>query len=119
MLPTTFLHRSPKGRSLGETFFLFRGSLVLRGVLAGFLFWYALHFPLRVWHHAWVIALVLFVIDGTAGGIEVIWPDRLRIVVASTVVLDGLVGWARLVITLSLMKTDRPSGIWFQEWPRR
>lgn len=97
VLPTTFFHHAPNSRlhsSISETFFLFRGSLILRGVLAGFLFWYALHFPLRVWHPAWIIALILFGIDGLAGGMTMVWPDRLRTVVASTVVLDGLVGWA-------------------------
>lgn len=93
MLPThsSTHHRTPPLRRDAGT--IYRGALILPGLVAGLLLWVSVQFPRSTWDHAWLLAVTLVILDGLAALAVRRWPHRLTTIIPSTVVADGLVGW--------------------------
>ena len=95
MLPTlprsSLDHRAPPLRPDSGT--IYRGGLILRGLMAGLLFWVSIQFPHSTWNHAWMVAAGLALVDGVAALIVLRWPDGIPRMIPYTVVADGLIGW--------------------------
>ena len=95
MLPTwprsSWDHRAPPLRP--DAGVIYRGGLVLRGLMAGLLFWVSIQFPHSTWNHAWMVAATLALVDGVAALIVLRWPDGILRVIPYTVVADGAIGW--------------------------
>ncbi len=92
VLPTLSMDQQSPPPRLGVGS-LYRRGLMLRGLTAGFLGWVWWQFPHMSWDRAWILALVLAVVDG----LELIavwrWPHAIARIIPITVIADGLIGW--------------------------
>jgi hypothetical protein len=62
-------------------------------MVAALLLWVSIQFPRSTWDRAWMLAVMLAILDGLAALTVTRWPQHLTTIIPSTVVADGLVGW--------------------------
>ena len=62
-------------------------------MVAALLLWVSVQFPRSTWDRAWMLAVMLAMLDVLASLTVTRWPQRLPTIIPSTVVADGLVGW--------------------------
>lgn len=95
MLPTSVHsssdHGSPPPRP--DAWTIYRGGLILRGLVACLLLWVSFQFPDTTWKHAWILAMSLAILDGLAALLLMWRPNQIRNIIRSTLVVDGVVGW--------------------------